>query len=323
MTKHPGIDAALLDYNDHRGGDVELRHMRVEGCLHFQDFVTACMSHFHSSDSLAAFVALQSQELDRQALEAIALLSEAGLPDGWIPAIKVVMMQPFEVTLPPVPLVSVLYVELERRIFGSPPQTREGAIQLAFLAAGATGLDYWYWDKTDWIHAIPTPNIDLWWPRCQALVDAYVSAEDLRRVSTLNGGGSDVEALSAVTAPGRLVELYQTWSGSAVAANPNLPREFVHEEMVNDVNLIFHPSADIERAWSVLEEILMRDPWVLEGISREFEDMLNDDWFQMSRFAVDSDQAVALKQRAAGWSQLNIEDEVERRSVMDLLGYSG
>ena len=323
MTRHSGVVAALLDYNEHRGGDVELPHMRMEGCSHFQDFVTACMSLFQSSDSLAAFVALESHDLDRQALEAIALLSEAGLPDGWIPAIKVVMMQPCEVRVPPAPLVSVLYAELERRIFESPPDTREGAIQLAFLAEGATGIDYWYREKINYIHYVPTPNIEMWWPPYQALVDAYASGEDLGRVSSLNGGGSDTEALSSVTAPERLIELYQTWNASAVAANSNLPREFVHEEMVNDVNLIFHPNADIDQAWSMLQEVLERDPWELDGVTREFDDMLNDDWFHMSRFAVDSNQAVALRQRAADWCQLNLEDQSERDAVMDLLGDSG
>jgi hypothetical protein len=319
VTNEAAVDAALRDYLNHRCSDPELPHMRVDGCSHFQGFVTACMSLLQSSESLAAVVALESQDLDPEALQAIALLSEAGLPDGWIPAIKIVMMQAGEITWP-VPLVSALYAEVERRVFSSPPVTREGAVQLAFLVEGASAVDYWYRKRVNWVNYVPTPNIELWWPRYQALVDEYVYAEDLARVSAVNGGGSDIEALSSVTAPDRLIELYGAWSASAVAANPNLPREFVHQEMVNDSNLIFHPSADIDQAWSALQEILTRDPWDLDGVAREFEDMLNDDWFQMSRFAVDSDQAIALRARARVWCEDNIEDEEERDSIMELLG---
>lgn len=319
MDAEGRIDSALTDFCTHRCSDGELPHMRVDGCSHFGNCVAVCLTQFEAPESFAAFVALRVGIMDSSGRQAADLLAEAGLPDGWISAIKCIMANPVHASWP-VPLVQALYTEVEHRVFTVPPESRQSGLQLACLVEGASAVDYWYRDKINWVNYVPTPNIELWWPAYQAIVDGLLSGADLAYVSSLNGGGSDTEALSTVTDPERIVELYRTWSSSAAAANPNLPRDFVHQEMSNDPNLIFHPSADFDQAWRALEDVLSRDPWELESVTREFEDMLNDDWFQMSRFAYDSERAIALRQRAADWSETAVEDEDERESIMEALG---
>lgn len=320
MSQLPNIQTTINDFTT--GHDRSQDSVSSGGwsvCPHYGEWVEGLDLSADESAALTAFSVLQAEGDSNDERYINALLEHAELPQGWREAYLWGSNPPVNEEFVYI-VKSALYGEIDRRLFHTPPQTTQEALALAYLVEGTTGLEAAWINRADAYNYVPMGHLENWWPQYMSIIDSNLAPSDLAALSETAGSATETEALSSVTPPERLAALYARWS-TVVAANPRLPADLVNQELENDWRLLFHPNADRERSWSVIQQILEDgDHEDLGSCMTAFWDMKDGNWFEFSRFAVDSPQAIWLKTRILEWCNDNIDDEDEREEALELMG---
>ena len=223
-------------------------------CPHYGPWIDSLGFSTEEIQELTAYSVLQASRAPNEGVDIAALLDRADLPQGWKEAYSWAFIPPVNTDFLYI-MKSALYGEIERRLFQAPPQTTQGALALAYLVEAAIELEGVWIDLANAGNYLPMGHVEDWWPQYISIINAHLSASDLVGISDAIGGVSETESLSSVTTPERLAVLYARHSTLA-AVNPRLPADLVNNELERDWNLLFHPNADREKAWSVIEGIL-------------------------------------------------------------------
>ena len=320
MSQLPDTPKAI---NDFTAGHDRSQDSISEGgfcvCPHFGAWIAGLDLSADDSATLTAFSVLQAERESGDERYISALLDHAALPQGWKEAYLWGSIAPVNEEFLYI-VKSALYGEVERRLFHTPPQTPQDVLALAYLVEATTGLEAAWINRTNSINYIPMGHLEEWWPKYMSIVNSTLTPSDLAALSETAGSVTESEALSSVIQPERLAELYSSWS-TVAAANPRLPADLVNRKLETDWNLLFHPNADREKAWSVIQGILEDGDYEdLGSCMSEFWDMKDGNWFEFSRFAVDSPQALWLKARILEWCNENMDDEDEKEEALDFMG---
>lgn len=320
LSQLPDIQQAIHEFTArHDGSQDPDSRVGFSICSHYGPWIDSLGFSTQAIQELTAYSVLQSSKAPNEGVDIAALLDRADLPPGWKEAYSWALIPPVNTDFLYI-MKSALYGEIERRLFQAPPQTTQGALALAYLVEAAFALEGVWIDLANAGNYLPMGDVEDWWPQYILIINAHLSASDLAGLSEAIGGVSETESLSSVTPPERLAALYSR-AGSVVEANPRLPAELVNKALEKDWNLLFHPNADREKAWSVIQGILEGGDYEELGFCMiEFDQMRDSNWFEFSRFAVDSPQALWLKTKILQWCNDNIDDEDEKEEALDLMG---
>jgi hypothetical protein len=314
------IDASCQAFAQSHDGNVDTDSgLGIDGCHHFSPWAESLLPTGRLTDEDRAYLALTSSSPDPQILKCLRLLEASDIPAVWIGAIEAMSTC---VGRAPVAWAAVqaLYGEVAQRM-RSPLADREVEIALAHLVEATTLLEGWVVRVTESYNYVPMGFVQGWWPDYLERVNASMTPEDLRALSETAGGVSETEAMSAVTPPERLAEIYQLSRTIGASANPRLPAATVNESMAGDWDLLFHPNADPERSWTIIQQALENGDgeWLSEHMGT-FHSMRDNNWATWAEFAIDGPHAALLRGRIAAWCEENLEDEDERFELMDTLG---
>jgi len=320
VSQLPDFQKAINDFTTgHDRSQDSISEGGFSVCPHFGAWIAGLDLSADDSATFAAFSASQVEGEFSDERYISALLDHADLPEGWQEAYLWGSIPPVNEEFLYI-VKSALYGEVQQRLFHSPPQTPQDALALAYLVEATTGLEAAWINRTSSINYIPMGHLEEWWPKYMFIVDSTLSPSDLAALSETAGSSTESEALSSVVQPERLAKIYSSWS-TVAAANSRLPAEMVNRKLDTDWNLLFHPNADREKAWSVIQGILENGDYEdLGSYMGEFWDMKDGNWFEYSRFAVDSPQALWLKARILEWCDENMDDEDEREEALDFMG---
>ena len=316
MTQLPDIQKVINEFTTQHDRDQD---SISEGgfliCPHYGPWIASLNLSEQEIQELTAFSALQAEQEPSDDSYISSLLDHADLPQGWKEAYLCGLVTPVNEKFLFI-VKSALYGDIDRRLFHNPPQTAQEALALAYLVEATTGLEAAWINRADAHNYIPMGDLRKWWPLYISTIDGLLSPQHLRQLSEVAQFSTETEALSLVTPPQRLSEIY----GHAVA-NPNLPYDFVNSNLDKDYELLFHPNADRERAWEIIQSLLADgDFGDLTNLFAEFHNMRDDNWFQFSGFATDSPQATWIRSRIRKWCEEQIEDDDERADVLEELG---
>jgi hypothetical protein len=318
LTQLPDIQKAIQEFTT--GHDWSQDPDSAAGfsiCSHYGPWIASLNLSTQEIQELTAFSVLQTRQESDNVVDVGALLNRADLPEGWKEAYSWGMSPPVNEKFVYI-VKSALYGEIERRLFHTSTKTAAETLALAYLVEAAIEIEGAWINRTNAINYVPMGHLEDWWPQYMSFINSSLSASDLAALSETAGSTTETEALSSVTPPERLATLYAKWS-TVVAANPRLPPELVNREMEKDWNLLFHPNAEREKSWSVIQQILESGDYEdLGACMAEFWDMKDGNWFEFSRFAVDSSQAMWLKKKIFEWCNENL-DEDEREEALDLM----
>jgi len=320
MSKLLDIEQAVNAFvGDHDfATDTYSPRLGVHLCPHLGPWVEGLVATGAEEDEIQAFAALIDQSTSSLAATALQGLNKAELPPGWAPMLTWAVK-----TAPAGDFVHIsigaLYGLIEQRLYGS---ARTGAAAFVYLVEGTAAFEYAYIDATESINYVPLGSVETWWRDYMNVVDSSFTYRELREISDALGGVCETEILSSLTPSGRLSEIYGAGSFSSVAAaNPNLPADLVNEQMEGDWQLLFHPNADRDRSWVIVQRILEDGDYEdLASNMIEFGDMKDHGWYDLSGFGTTSPQAQWLRARMGQWLLANIEDEDELEEALELLG---
>lgn len=318
MSQLPDIQKAINEFTAQHDRDQD---SISEGgfliCPHYGSWIASLNLSLQEIQELTAFSALQAEPESSDMSYISSLLDHADLPQGWKEAYLWGLVSPVNEKFLFI-VKSALYGEIDRRLFHNPPQTAQEALALAYLVEATTGLEGAWIDRANAGNYLPMGHVEDWWPQYMSIIDSNLAPSDLAALSETVGSVSETEAVSALTRPERLAAIYAVWS-TVAAANPRLPADLVNQELENDWNLLFHPNAHQETAWLVIQGILESGDYEDLGYCmREFDNMRDGNWFEFSRFAVDSPQAIWLKAKILEWCNDNMDDDV-REEALELM----
>lgn len=232
------------------------------------------------------------------------LLTQAGLPTFWVEVYLATEAGDFGPSTHWLYL-RALYAELSGRLENQSESARS-ALALASLVEAILMIEVDLMAANDRYNYIP--RWDLWWSRYMSIVDARLTPQDLKELTFLAGRYSYTECMSQVTQPERLEEIYRRSGGyvdNGVAGNPNLPTALVDEVVLDNPELIFHPSITPSRAWSALLALL-EDEGVEELVLshlRNFENFRDDSWSKYADLPSRSPHMHYLYQQVLEWGQ--------------------
>lgn len=324
MNQLPDIQKLVKDFADRHdySQNVWSEEMGMYLCPHVGVWIDDLLTGGWDTEALMAFAAINDVQLPELTRIALISLRAAELPKGWWellswavrddPSGKFIQMA-----------IDALYLQVENRIFRKMISHDTSAKALAHLVEGTVAFEYAYIEATDSINYVPMGHVDKWWPQYMSIIDSLLDPTDLRLVSDSVGGISDTEACSSIPSADRLREIYETNGGhSAVVANPKLPADLVNANL-DDCSLLFHPNADREQSWLVIQGILQNYSYEeLIHYTSEWSNMRDDNWFQLSGFGTTSPQAIWLKRKISNWCDENISDNDEREEMLEMLGIS-
>lgn len=301
-------------------------YVGVNDCPHFGPWAESLLGSDSLSDVNRAYLALSAAvpapPIAVHLTDAVALLGQADVPRSWIGAIEGISVATGR---GPVSWAAVgaIYGEVARRLH-APMDSRAAALSFAHLVEGAMALAAWCRHDNRAYDDAPNWEFFNWWPHYLDRVNAYLTPKELAALSSLGGGFLATEAMSSVTPPERLAEMYRgdRLLNGPTRANPNLPPALVNQAMKDDWDLLFHPNADPELSWSVIRGILEGGEASVLGEEHmgEFHPGENDSWAAMAGFAVDGPHAPLLRGRIRAWCDENIDDEDERLETLVTLG---
>ncbi len=319
MSRIPDIQKVITDFtNSHDSSQDPDSSVGLSVCPHYGEWVAGLDLSADDSAALTAFSALQAEQNSGYERHTSALLDLADLPAGWREAYLWGSNRPVNEEFVYI-VKRALYGEVERRLFHNTPKTPREALALAYLVEATTGLEAAWINRNNRQNYLPMGHLEDWWPQYMSIIDSLLSAGDLAALSEIAGSTTETEALSTVTPPERLAALYA--QSTVAAANPRLPADLVNEELENDWRLLFHPNAERGKSWSVIQQIIEDGDYEdLGSCMIEFNDTKDYDWFEFSRFAVDSPQAIWLKTKILDWCNDNLDDEGEREEALELMG---
>lgn len=323
MTQLDDINAACLTFSQSHDRDADpFTGLGLYRCVHFGPWAESLLPEGRLSDVQRAKLALDSDGPDRQILACLRLLESSNVPQSWIGAIEAISAceggARIAVTWA---AVEALYGDIADRL-SLPLSRHEDAVALGHLVEATTYLENWVTTTdTSAFNYRPMGDVNAWWQDYLDRIDAWVTPNDLHVLSEQAGGATETEALSSITPPERLAEIYRT-SQFAVVANPRLPASTVNESMADDWDLLFHPNADPERSWTIIRQELEdgNGEDLADHVSREFMDMRDDSWAIWSGFTIDGPHAALLRRRIAAWCRENIEDEDDRDELLEEFG---
>ena len=304
-------------------GDQYSRKLGLTVCPHFTNWIASLppMSPVEETDLLSSFATLEPHVTVNVGKVAIGHLLRTDVPRDWSAVISTAMAMGARHEFMDV-AVAALYAEVERCIYLAPPKTSGRVLALAHMVEAAIALEYWFMGDIESSNYIPMGHVESWWPDYINLIDSYLTSDQLRDLSGVNGTyASETECLSSITTTDRLMELYGS-NPIVCAANSNLPAHFVREKMEHDDYLIFHPNADPDLAWGAVELMLNDGSFEdLGSIMGEFDNMRDESWFQLSGFAYNSPQADAIRAKIQQWCEDNIEDRDDLEEALEYLGF--
>jgi len=320
MSRLPDIEQAVSGFVAAHDFDSDTYspHLGLYLCPHLGPWVEGLVATSAQADEIQAFAALIDQRTSSLATTALLGLTKAELPPGWAPTLTWAVK-----TAPAGDFVHIsigaLYGLIEQRLYGS---ARTGAAALVHLVEGTAAFEYAYIDATESINYVPLGNVETWWRDYMNVVDSSFTYRELREISDALGGVCETEVLSSLTPGDRLAEIYTAGSFSCVAAaNPNLPADLVNEQMEGDWQLLFHPNADRDRSWAIVQRILEDGDYEdLASNMIEFGDMKDHGWYDLSGFGTTSPQAQWLRARMGQWLTTNVDDEDELEEALEFLG---
>jgi hypothetical protein len=321
MSSLADIEAASQEFASGHSFDQDVwsTSMGMHLCPHFGPWITDLAPV--NSEEWSAFSALTPGMPSNSATAALASLQMAELPPGWMQSLTWALK-----TAPASEFVGIaigaLYGLVAQRLYESPPTQASDVRALVYLVEGTVEFEYAYIEAIDSINYVPMGNVEVWWRDYLSTVDATLTDADLRQVSQARGGACETEMLSSLTPGDRLVELYKgSGVSSTLAANPNLPADLVNEQMKDDWSLLFHPNADRDRSWEIIQGVLEDGEYEdLANSTMEFGNMRDDNWYAWSGFGTASPQAQWLKDRMRQWIEENMDDDDEREEALEMLG---
>lgn len=248
---------------------------------------------------------------DRSLAIALGLLPFTGTPASWvalarsIPALPTALRGQAVRTL--VAALNVRFAEL----LGSDEMTRDRAIQLAHIFETINLLDDWCISVDADYNYIPQFGIQHWFDAYLTVVNVHCSAEDLHLLTERTEDDISItEALSVVTESDRLhaVATASPDLGAIVAQAPNLSAAFVNEHISQSQYLIFHPKADLELAWSTLEELLSTSPDDVIQLMAPMDNLRDQGWGVLMGYPQSGANVDSLRARTRQWCIDNPED---------------
>jgi hypothetical protein len=182
--------------------------------------------------------------------------------------------------------------------------TRDQATHLAAIFETINSLDEWCITDDDDDGYSPQWGIEQWFGRYLEVVNANCEPEDLQALSERTKEAMCItEVLCMGTDSGRLVTAARanTGLGPVYAQAPNLPESFVNEHISESEYLIFHPKADLELAWSALEEMLATSPDDAIQLMIPLDNLRDQGWGTLMGYAQFGRNADALRARTRQW----------------------
>lgn len=248
---------------------------------------------------------------DKRLRIALGLLPFTGVPASWtalarsIPALPTALRGQAVRTL--AAALNVRFAEL----LGSDEMTRARAIQLAHIFETINFLDDWCMLVDGDYNYIPQLGIQYWCHAYLEAINAHCLADDLQLLTERTEDDMSItEALSTVTDSGRLhaVATASPDLGATIAQAPNLSAPFVNEHIRQSEYLIFHPKADLELAWSALEELLSTSPDDAIQLMAPMDNLHDQGWGLVMGYPQSGANADALRARTRQWCMENPED---------------
>jgi len=322
-AKFSGLDQAVANFvSDHDfANDPRSQRLGTGLCPHLGPWITDVTATISSAEQFAELASRIQDEPSDPAKASLVALHRADLPAGWAEvltwAVKADPAGEFVLIA-----IGALYGLVEERLYGSDTSSPSDVKSLVYLVEGVAGFEYAYIEASNSQNYIPLGDADIWWPDYMSVVNTSLTHADLREISDTLGDACDTEMLSILTPGDRLAELSSTYPhSSVVAANANLPSNIVNERMKDDWALLFHPNANKDRSWEIIQGILSDGSYEDLGYYMyEFSNLRDDNWFALSGFASTSPQALWLKERMKQWIEANIDDEYEQAEMFEMLG---
>lgn len=291
---------------DEAGPDMGATSLGAQACRHWAEWGDHLDRDPHSpavDDALFA--------TDKSLRIALGLLPFTGVPATWtelargIPALPATLRGQAVRTL--VAALNVRFAEL----LGSDEMTRDRAIQLAHIFETINFLDDWCMLVDGDYNYIPQFGIQHWFAEYLEAISAHCSAEDLQLLTERTEDDMSItETLSTVTESDRLhtVATASPDLGATNAQAPNLSAAFVNGHISQSEYLIFHPKADLELAWSALEELLSTSPDDAIQLMAPMDNLRDEGWGVLMGYPQSGANADALRARTRQWCMDNPED---------------
>ena len=199
-------------------------------------------------------------------------------------------------------------------------QSRESVLALCYLLEGTLFFGDALIDREE-IHGPAHGGLAVWGPPIIEMANEYLVPEDLAELDAV-ASGSMLAAMCPRTDPDTLRSMYAGSMSNAVSNNPSLPQDVVHSGLSSpdpDFNLLFHPHADPEQSWGIIEGLLDNDDWEsLEEACRDWESVSENGVVGFSRFQSVGPHAWLLRRRIRDWCQENPESGDEVLEMLDI-----
>lgn len=156
-------------------------------------------------------------------------------------------------------------------------------------------------------HALPG-----WIHSYLRVINDYGTAEDLRALTRVTGDRLCItEAWSVHPDPSEVVAVQPDTAGTYYSVAPNLPAEFVNRHLADNGDLLFHPNADVDLSWAVLEVVLREDPELAVELMSAFNNIREDGWPKVLGYAISGPLAEPMRQRISQWCDEDRDDRIQ------------
>lgn len=189
------------------------------------------------------------------------------------------------------------------------------AKSLAYTFEAMNFLDDWVTSVDNDFNYIPQWGIQNWINSYLRVINLHSTLDDLRTLSRVTGDRMCItEAWSVHPDPSDVVAVQPDTDGTYYSVAPNLPAEFVNRRLAENSHLLFHPNADLDLSWAVLEVVLREDPDLALELMSAFQNIRDDGWPKVLGYAISGPLAEPLRQRISEWCD---EDPDNRMDILE------
>ncbi len=277
------------------------------GCEHFGEWATEL---FGADPVVIDSSALASNENLRKAG---ALLQRAGVPSNWVATLNVIAsLEEMQEQNQPVRALVAACNRRFAQLLAANQHDHDSALRLAYLFEAEIFLSDWITDDAGDFNYVPRTGMGEWLPRYLAVVDQYLTPEDLEEITRVGEDWiSATQALSKNCAVEKIVQSFETETGLTMAA-PTLPANLVSEHLDDNPALWFHPNADPEQSWRAIQTLLDDGQGEeLPDLLREFDNARDDAWGNVMGYQVTGPHAQFLRDKIKAWCRANPDEGEE------------
>lgn len=301
------LGAALAEHDWSEDSDTVLGTV---SCKHWASWA----DDFFDLDLIAESSAAE-REVGPLLATAQALLTSAGVPESWqrlaegLPGLEATVRSQGVRSLRSA--LNGHFAELLTR----DEHDRSIAKSLAYTFESTNFLDDWLVTVDNDHNYIPQWGIERWIDPYFRVINTHSTPDDLRALSRVTGDRMCItEAWSVHPDPSEVVAVQPDAAGTYYSVAPNLPAEFVNSHLAENGDLLFHPNADVELSWAVLEEVLRDEPDVAVDLMSAFSNLRDDGWPRLLGYAINGPLAEPLRQRISEWCD---EDPDDRLPILE------